>query len=227
MEEFSAFIEDEWWLLDNFSLTGGVRYDHNDYFGGHWSPRAYAVWNFLPDWTLKGGVAWGFKSPSIIQLDPSFGLPQRGGSITRGNPSLDPEKSVNYELGILYDDSRLSGGVTAFYTDYENKIVNTGSNGILGPDGEPIIDQDTGVGLSTYYNVTGAHVYGVEFSLGYKFTEALSAKANTPTPTPRLRTGRPTCPMNFISMTDLLGLPLWPRPSIWPTSPSTGCPLRT
>lgn len=63
----------------------------------------------------------------------------------------------------------MSGGVTAFYTDYENKIVNTGSNGILGPDGQPVIDQDTGVGLSTYYNVTGAHVYGVELQLGYKF----------------------------------------------------------
>lgn len=86
MEEFSAFIEDEWWLLDNFSLTGGVRYDHNDYFGGHWSPRAYAVWNFLPDWTLKGGVAWGFKSPSIIQLDPSFAC--RSGVVP--SPSATP-----------------------------------------------------------------------------------------------------------------------------------------
>lgn len=212
MEEFSAFIEDEWWLLDNFSLTGGVRYDHNDYFGGHWSPRAYAVWNFLPDWTLKGGVAWGFKSPSIIQLDPSFGLPQRGGSITRGNPSLDPEKSVNYELGILYDDSRLSGGVTAFYTDYENKIVNTGSNGILGPDGQPIIDQDTGVGLSTYYNVTGAHVYGVEFSLGYKFTEALSAKANYTYTHSKITDGATNLPYEFHKYDGLVGAPLVATP---------------
>lgn len=212
MEEFSVFLEDEWWLLDNFSLTGGIRYDHNDYFGGHWSPRAYAVWNFMEDWTLKGGVAWGFKSPTIIQLDPSFGMPQKGKGITRGNPNLEPEKSVNYELGILYDDSRLSGGVTAFYTDYENKIVNTGSNGIVDENGDPVIDPDTGVGKSTYYNIAGAHVYGLEFSLGYKFTETLSARANYTYTHSKITDGAVNMPYEFHKYDGLVGAPLVAMP---------------
>lgn len=178
MEEYSLFLEDEWWLLDNLSLTAGLRYDNNTEFGDHWSPRVYGVWNFLSDWTLKGGVAWGFKSPTLVQINPMFGMSQRGGSITRGNPDLDPETSVNYELGLLYDNSRLSGSVTAFYTDYKDKIVNTGTNGLLDAEGNVIIDPLTGVGLSTYYNITGAEVYGLEFALAYKFTDTLTAKAN-------------------------------------------------
>ena len=41
-----------------------------------------------------------------------------------------------------------------------------------------LIDPLTGVGLSTYYNITGAEVYGLEFALAYKFTDTLTAKAN-------------------------------------------------
>ncbi len=178
MEEYSLFLEDEWWLLDNLSLTGGLRWDNNTEFGDHWSPRLYGVYNFLPDWTLKGGVAWGFKSPTLVQINPMFGMGQRGGGITRGNADLDPETSVNYELGVLYDNSRLSASLTGFYTDYKDKIVNTGTDGLLGPDGQPIQDPLTGKGLSTYYNITGAEVWGIEFALGYKFTDTLSARFN-------------------------------------------------
>lgn len=178
MEE-ALFAELEWFVVDNFSLTGGVRYTHNQDFGGYWTPRGYAVWNFLDHWTLKGGVAMGYKSPTAAQLDPNFGLPQRRGSITRGNPDLKPELSTNYELGLYYHDDRLRANVTGFYTIYKNKIANTGSRGFTDENGTIIMDPNNpGYPLSIYYNINGARIAGVEASITYAFTKTLSATAN-------------------------------------------------
>ncbi len=178
MEE-ALFLEAEWFVVDNFSLTGGVRYTYNQDFGGYWTPRGYAVWNFLPNWTIKGGVAMGYKSPTAAQLDPSFGLPQRNGSITRGNPDLKPELSTNYELGLYYHDDRLRANVTGFYTYYRNKIANTGSKGFRDADGNMVYDPaNPGEYLSIYYNINGARLGGVEASISYDFTPSLTATAN-------------------------------------------------
>ncbi|MFP3386710.1 TonB-dependent receptor domain-containing protein, partial [Tritonibacter sp. SIMBA_163] len=40
-----------------------------------------------------------------------------------GNPNLQPETSVNHEVGLLYQgDSGISANVTAFYNDFNDKI---------------------------------------------------------------------------------------------------------
>ncbi|MDU1185228.1 MAG: TonB-dependent receptor, partial [Citrobacter sp.] len=52
---WAAYVEDEWHILDSLALTAGTRYEHNDVFGGHFSPRAYMVWDVSDEWTLKGG----------------------------------------------------------------------------------------------------------------------------------------------------------------------------
>lgn len=103
MTEKSLFAENEWSMTDSFSLTTGIRMDDNEFFGRHWTPRFYGVWHLNPDWTLKGGVAKGFKSPTITQTNPNIGLPQRGGAYTWGNPDLKPEESENREIGLYYD----------------------------------------------------------------------------------------------------------------------------
>src|SRR5699024_2771226 len=45
---WAIFLEDEWRLLEDLSLTLGARHEHHDAFGGHTSPRAYLVWNPSP-----------------------------------------------------------------------------------------------------------------------------------------------------------------------------------
>lgn len=35
---------------------------------GHFSPRAYLVWDVADAWTLKGGVTTGYKAPRMGQL---------------------------------------------------------------------------------------------------------------------------------------------------------------
>ena len=178
MTEKSLFAENEWSMTDSFSLTTGIRMDDNEFFGRHWTPRFYGVWRLNPDWTLKGGVAKGFKSPTITQTNPNIGLPQRGGAYTWGNPDLKPEESENREIGLYYDaGGKFSGNVTLFDTDYENKIANTGTRQLYYPDGSPVpADPITGRIYSTYFNITGATVRGIETAARYRFNDRVQLK---------------------------------------------------
>lgn len=64
-KSWSVFAEDEWHLTDALALTVGSRYEHHEQFGGHFSPRAYLVWDVADAWTLKGGVTTGYKAPRM------------------------------------------------------------------------------------------------------------------------------------------------------------------
>ncbi|MCQ9616572.1 TonB-dependent receptor [Paenalcaligenes niemegkensis] len=178
--ETSFFVEDEWSLTDDFSLTGGLRLDDNEFFGKHWTPRLYGVWHTSDNWTVKGGVAKGFQSPTITQINPDIGLPQRGGAYTWGNPDLEPEKSVNSEVGVYYDaGGAFSGSLTLFHTDFDNKIANTGSRQLYYPDGTPVPpDPFTGNMYSTYFNITKATVRGLELGAGYRLNEQFKLRGN-------------------------------------------------
>ncbi|AFJ45162.1 TonB-dependent receptor [Shimwellia blattae] len=122
----AVFAEDEWQLLEPLTLTWGTRYEHHDVFGGHWSPRAYLVWNVNPDWTVKGGVTTGYKAPSLGQLhDGISGVTRQGQVNSVGNPNLKPEESTSLETALYYDPGNgLNANITGFWTDYRNKIVS-------------------------------------------------------------------------------------------------------
>ncbi|ENB2823078.1 bifunctional siderophore receptor/adhesin Iha, partial [Escherichia coli] len=149
-KSWSVFAEDEWHLTDVLALTAGSRYEHHDQFGGHFSPRAYLVWDVTDAWTLKGGVTTGYKAPTMGQLHKGIsGVSGQGRTNLLGNPELKPEESVSYEAGVYYDNlSGLNANITGFITDFSNKIVSYS------------IDDNT----NSYTNSGKARLHGVEFA---------------------------------------------------------------
>lgn len=123
---WAAFAEDEWLLRDDLALTVGGRYEHHDAFGGHFSPRGYLVWNTTDQWTLKGGISQGYKTPTLNQLqDGVNGFTAQGATVTIGSPTLEPEKSTNYEIGAIYDNlAGFSAGATVFFTQFRDRIAD-------------------------------------------------------------------------------------------------------
>ncbi len=121
---WSLFSEDDWQIIDPLSLTWGARYEKHNSFGGHVSPRAYLVWNMLDDWTLKGGVSTGYKTPSLGQLHNGVsGIAGNGLVNTVGNPDLKPETSVNYETGLYYEnENNVKANITGFISNFRNAI---------------------------------------------------------------------------------------------------------
>ncbi|WP_447893976.1 TonB-dependent receptor domain-containing protein [Vreelandella sp. GE22] len=123
---WAVFLEDEWFLRDDLALTLGGRFEHHNAFGGHFSPRGYLVWNTTDEWTLKGGISQGYKTPTLNQLhDGVNGFGNQGLSASLGSPNLSPEKSTNYEIGAIYDNlDNFSAGATVFFTQFRDRIAN-------------------------------------------------------------------------------------------------------
>lgn len=123
---WALFAEDEWMLRDDLALTLGGRYEHHDAFGGHFSPRGYLVWNTTPNWTLKGGISRGYKTPSLNDLhDGVNGFGGQGTTVNIGSPDLEPEKSTNYEIGAIYDNQDgFTAGATIFYNQFTDRIAS-------------------------------------------------------------------------------------------------------
>lgn len=105
---------------------------------------------FLIDNKIKvfGSIATGFKAPSLYQLFSSY-----------GDPSLKPERSINYEVGVQYIHSKLNTRLTYF-----SRKINDG------------LDFD--YNLFKYFNFNLLKAYGIEWENKVQVTSQLSITAN-------------------------------------------------
>ena len=167
--KWALFAEDEWMLPGNVSVTGGVRLDDDENYGSHVSPRLYGVWGMAPRWTLKGGVSTGFRSPSLREITPDWGQVSRGGDVY-GNPDLEPETSVNKELGLYFNAGRdLQANVTVFRNDFKDKITRIACPPSVCPGGPNQFGSDP-----TYrVNVDEAVTRGVEAAVSTTLARTL------------------------------------------------------
>lgn len=170
----ALFAEDEWWLTDDWSVTGGVRVDDDENYGSQVSPRLYSIWHMTPTWTLKGGVSTGYRAPSLREITPGWGQSSRGGDVY-GNPDLEPETSLNKELGLLYNAANgFSASATLFHNDFEDKITRVACPASICPGGPNSYGSDP----TTRINVDEAVTQGIELSLSSPIGESLELGAS-------------------------------------------------
>ena len=137
---YSLFVQDQIKLFDISFTTVGVRWDKHEEFGDHATFRLTQAFVFDKiGTTVKGSVGTGFRAPSLYELygPPYFGMPV-------GNPNLDPEESIGWDVGAeqsLFND-RLTVGVTYFHNEFDD-----------------LIDYDFVLG---YVNFDEAETWGVE-----------------------------------------------------------------
>jgi len=178
---FSVFAENNIELSANTILTPGIRYDRHSQSGANWSP-ALNVTHMLNDRvTLKGGVARTYKAPNLYQSNQNYLLYSSNngcqtatnglaGCYLIGNANLDPETSINKELGVDYKSEKLSAGITWFHNDYRDKIqAGTKPIGV------------TTNGLRNIYqwdNIPKAVVHGLEGSLRVALSNTLDWATN-------------------------------------------------
>ncbi|KAF6660535.1 TonB-dependent siderophore receptor [Enterobacteriaceae bacterium EKM102V] len=130
----SLYVEDNIALTDSTEVIPGLRFDYHDTFGANWSPSLNISQGLGDSFTLKAGIARAFKAPNLYQSSEGYLLATRGNgcpvNVARGscfllgNENLDPEVSVNKELGIEYSQQGYIAGITWFRNDYKNKIVS-------------------------------------------------------------------------------------------------------
>lgn len=184
---WSVFAEDNWSPIEPLTITLGLRYDDHNMFGGHLSPRAYAVYELSPNWTLKGGVSTGYKTPQTTDLyDGITGFGGQGTSPWAGNPDLQPETSVNSEIALYWNsDAGHLFNLTYFRNEFEDKIASGTATQSCAQTGgvRPCVNLGAfgELGYSTYsqkINVGEAEINGVEVAGRYQITDTLALRAN-------------------------------------------------
>ncbi|HDS1735911.1 TonB-dependent receptor [Pseudomonas sp. BP8] len=164
----ALFAENEWSVTDNFALTTGLRLDDHEEYGNHFSPRVYGVWRAHPQWTLKGGIARGFKAPELRAVVADYAYLRRNRFVMFGNPDLKPETSTNYEVSALWSNrADLSAGVTLFYNDFQDKLSTVTTDQLW--NGYIIMDR---------VNVDKAVIRGVELTGQWDINDAFLVKGN-------------------------------------------------
>jgi len=139
---------------EQIDLSAALRYDDNSSFGGETTGRLAAVWRPMEDLAFRAVVGTGYRAPSLFERFSSF-----------GDPALQPETSVSYELGVekTYGDMGYIKA-TVFYTDIDD-LINF--------DGAAIA---CGSGFGCYNQVPGTTTSkGIELSSEYAFSSAVTA----------------------------------------------------
>ncbi|EMO5887519.1 TPA: ligand-gated channel protein [Proteus mirabilis] len=181
---WALFAEDEWTLTNDFALTAGLRMDKDENFGTHWTPRVYGVWHLADEWTLKGGVSTGYRSPDLRQATATWGQATGGGrydAVIYGNPDLKPEKSVTEEIGIIWDNrDNLNASITIYNTDFKDKIME---RRVCDKDSSKPCKASDGFGhvydfVSTRENVDKANMRGVEVTANWIISPEWNLAAN-------------------------------------------------
>ncbi|HVU94004.1 MAG TPA: TonB-dependent receptor [Puia sp.] len=137
--------------LNKTTLTAGVRYDYNSYFGSNVSPRIVVVNEATDKLTFKLQYGHAFRAPTNLEIYQ-----------TGRNFKLVTEKIDSYEGNVLYSFSeRVSAQVNGFHNDLSDVIILANLSG-FNPDKNPGI----------------VHVTGVEAVFNVKPVKEFSAFAN-------------------------------------------------
>jgi outer membrane receptor for ferrienterochelin and colicins len=179
---YSLFVEDNWKVIEPLTLTAGLRYDDHEVFGSQVSPRLYGVYAIRKQWTVKGGVSTGFKTPKTTQLyDGVTGFGGQGTSPMFGNPDLKPETSTSTELALYWQHPAGHGfNATLFHNKFDDKIASQPCGAGLDlsciSSGEYL---DLGYASSSKtVNIDEAVVQGAEVAGHWKISEAFAFRAN-------------------------------------------------
>ncbi|MCR6685139.1 TonB-dependent receptor [Pseudoxanthomonas sp.] len=178
---YSLFAEDTWYVVEPLAVTYGLRYDDHEVFGSQVSPRLYGVWTLSEQWTVKGGVSTGFKTPKTTQLyDGITGFGGQGTTPLFGNPDLQPETSTSTELAVYWQHpDGHNFNATVFRNEFDDKLSteSCGANLALAcPTGEYAeLGYVTG---NVPVNIDEAVVQGAELAGRWQVAERFGLRAN-------------------------------------------------
>lgn len=154
-----AYLQDEWSLAQDWTVTAGVRRDMYSDFGGTTNPRLAVVWEAAYDLTAK--LLWGqaFRAPSFNE---QYGI----NPVANGNPGLQPETIRTVEAALSWEPRKHTQVTLSVFRYHMGNIIrltpnpaptpgstyqNTGSQDGNGGELEIASDITRDLRLSGYY----------------------------------------------------------------------------
>jgi vitamin B12 transporter len=91
-KQWAAYANDSI-SIGKWSITPGVRYDHDSNTGGFLSPNLGSTYQLGKETIIRGAISRGFTSPALSEISG-------GGLYVDPNPSLKPEEIWSYQAGV-------------------------------------------------------------------------------------------------------------------------------
>ncbi|WP_346681164.1 TonB-dependent receptor plug domain-containing protein [Megasphaera stantonii] len=185
-----AFLQDTWQVNDRTILSPIVRLDHSDLFGSEITFNMGLTHNLggKENRRFKANVGTGYTEPGMGELyynwemyagSPSGLGEGRLGYYWVGNPDLQPEKSVNFDIGFEAETDRTSYRLNAFHNKIDDYMTTYFTGYLL--DFNPSLDDEWKWMLPpdmiySFKNIGKAEITGVEAEINHRFDDHWSAK---------------------------------------------------
>jgi iron complex outermembrane receptor protein len=169
-QQWAAYAEFLFPVMDNVEITAALRRDDYSDFGGETSPQIKLRWQPIDSLVLRASWSEGFRAPAMIDLyaagaeDHPFvkdwtqcelnGIPadqcptQQVTALAGGNPDLEAENSESWNLGVVFEPIEdLVLEANYYDIDLENVITSISPQTLLN------FERD-GIGLPSGTSIT-------------------------------------------------------------------------
>ena len=126
------YLQDEWRLLSDLTLTAGVRMDLQSEIHPTYSPRVALIYAPLPNHTIRLSGSVAYRPPTLVETHTAittiynvFGFPVQ--NHFHGSSALEPERIRSYEAEYQgwYFDHRIRARLAVFHNHFNNLITPT------------------------------------------------------------------------------------------------------
>ena len=154
---YELFVQDDWFIADDWELLLGARQQQDSDFGEHYSPklnlRHQLVQNPDQDIFLRLGWGNGYRVPNLKERYYIFDHSQLGYKVI-GNPDLQPEESSSWQAGIGFQWCR---NLTLDINVYHNRLTD-----LIQTEFDYFSEN---IAYFRYLNVESASTQGIETTL--------------------------------------------------------------
>lgn len=159
-----VYGEDDWHISSDWIVNLGLRSDYVEIVNDDtpaisagsrqdvdWAGHLGLTHILNDNWSLTALTATSYRTPNILELFKNISL---GGGITEiGNPELDPEHSLFFEIGTHFVNTNFSLDASAFANFVDDLIVSS-------PVSSKLYQMD---------NISSAELYGCELAAEWRF----------------------------------------------------------
>ena len=121
-QNYALFTQQEWALSEDFTLVTGVRMDYHSLFQHYLTYRLSGMFK-IDAFTLRGGYASGFRSPTLKELYTNWFHPWGGGFQIMGNKKLTPETSHNTTFSVDVNAKKWNITAITQFSKVKDKIA--------------------------------------------------------------------------------------------------------
>lgn len=173
---FSAFMQDKITLVpDQWYLTLGSKFEHNEYSGVEIQPNARLQWHPDSEQTLWAAVSRAVRTPTRLERDTRLRLRTGPGPTQVAllpSPEFDSENLVAYEIGYRNQITPdISVDAATFYNDYDDLASISAGTPFIDVNG---IDPPNLLTPVTANNGIKAESYGFELFAGWDVSDSWS-----------------------------------------------------